>query len=86
MFQISGQDFKKCGFNSISELVYNVYKTEKEQLEAFCQYLVSRKLVEDIQEKNWKEFATKYNGPANAKGNFDQKLEKAYQKFSTESK
>ena len=86
MFQISGQDFKKCGFNSISELVYNVYKTEKEQLEAFCQYLVSRKLVEDIQEKNWKEFATKYNGPANAKGNFDHKLEKAYQKFSTESK
>ncbi|MBC8343755.1 MAG: DUF3380 domain-containing protein [Bacteroidetes bacterium] len=86
MFQLSGYDYKRCGFNNVNEFVFNLYKTEKEQLEAFCQYLVNRKLIEDIQEHNWKEFANKYNGPANTRYRFDQRLEKAYQKYSAAKK
>jgi MscS family membrane protein len=81
MFQLSGQDFKKCGFSSVNEMVFNVYKTEKEQLEAFCKYLEQRKLLDDLRQENWKDFANKYNGPSNRKAKFDEKIEKAYQKY-----
>jgi len=82
MFQVSGSEYKNCGFNTVHEMVFKLYQTEKEQLQAFSKLLISRNVIEDIKEKNWAQVAKKLNGPLRLKSDIDQKLEKAFQKYS----
>jgi MscS family membrane protein len=86
LFNLSGQLYKECGFTSVDELVYNIYMTEKEHLEAFADLLKAKNLIEDIQNNNWTNFARKYNGPNFNRKGIDQKLQKAYERFNQLSK
>lgn len=82
-FQIMGENWKACGFESLQEFVNSMYKDEQSQLKAFIGFLQTNGLVNALVKKNWKVFAKKYNGASFWKNHYDVKLETAYKKLIT---
>jgi hypothetical protein len=62
-FQILGLNYKESGFSSVSDFVSAEYKNEFEHLKAFVNYIQSEKMVSYLKDKDWENFALRYNGP-----------------------
>jgi hypothetical protein len=45
-------------------------------------FLKKNNLIETLRSKNWAVFALKYNGPAYKTNKYDEKLQRAYLKYS----
>jgi len=80
-FQIMGFNYKVCGYSSIQEFINAMYKSEREQLKAFMNFIKSQGLVDELQRKDWAGFARGYNGKAYAINKYDKKLSAAYDKL-----
>lgn len=79
LFQILGNNYKACGFDSASKFAGSMATGESEQLKAFCNFVIADPpLHQALKEKRWADFARKYNGPAYAQNRYDQKLAEAY--------
>ncbi|MFT4092126.1 MAG: N-acetylmuramidase family protein [Niabella sp.] len=83
-FQIMGFNYALAGYNSLQEFITAMYKSEREHLIAFTRYIISASLDDELRQKQWTDFARKYNGPDYRKNQYDSKLEAAYKKYSTE--
>ena len=83
-FQIMGFNFKSCGYNTVKAFVADLEKGEANQLNAFCNYIKSVMLDDELRNKDWKGFARGYNGPAYWKNLYDSKLNKAYLKYKAQ--
>lgn len=79
-FQIMGFNHAACGFADVETFVDAHKSGAAEQLAAFCAFLRSQRLVGFLREKDWAEFARRYNGPAYAQNKYDEKLHAAYQR------
>ncbi len=79
--QVMGFNHKVCGYALVEDFVDAQY-TEEGQLRAFVSYLQGRKLIDELQNHEWANFAYAYNGPGYAKNAYDSKLEQAYKRFS----
>jgi len=86
LFQIMGFNFKAAGYNTVVEFVTAQQESEKEQLKAFANFIKNNNMIGYLKEKNWIEFAKRYNGPAYAKNSYDKLLEKAYNKYNVDVK
>lgn len=82
LFQIMGFNAVSIGYKSIDEFVEKMNKNEGEHLKAFGLFLEKNNLIGLLRNKNWASFALKYNGPAYKTNKYDEKLMKAYQKYS----
>jgi hypothetical protein len=80
-FQIMGFNYQKAGFASLQEFINAMFKGEREQLLAFCNFIKKSGLDDEMRDKRWAEFAHVYNGPGYAENEYDIKLAKAYKKF-----
>ncbi len=80
-FQIMGNNYKACGFNSVEDFVNAQVTGEGAQLMAFVNFLKANNLVTALRNKNWAAFARGYNGSEYAKNQYDVKLAAAYKKF-----
>ena len=80
-FQIMGNNYKACGYNSVEDFVEAQKKGEGEQLMAFVNFLRTNKLVTALQKKQWATFAKGYNGSGYAANKYDIKLAAAYNKY-----
>ena len=78
MFQVMGFNHKLAGFDSVLEMVNSLSKSEKNQLEAFINFLKNTACYKDLKAKDWKAFARHYNGLMYDRNQYDIKLEKAY--------
>jgi hypothetical protein len=83
LFQIMGFNYGLCGFASIQDFINSMYKSEKDHLLAFCNYIRQCKLEQFLIDKDWTSFAKRYNGPAFKQNQYDAKLEAAYIKHTT---
>jgi hypothetical protein len=83
-FQIMGFNHKTCGFDTVRGFVEDLSMGEVNQLNAFCTYIKSVMLDDELRHKDWKGFARAYNGPAYWKNQYDTKLQKAYQKYAAQ--
>lgn len=84
-FQIMGYHWKTLGYPSIQAFVNDMY-TEQGQLDAFVKFIkADKRLVKALQEKDWTTFARLFNGPAYKKNNYDVRLARAYEKFSSDA-
>ncbi len=81
LFQIMGNNWKSLGYSSIKEFVTLMDQDEGAHLEAFGRFLKVNKLIEPLQKLQWAKFARRYNGAGFKKNKYDEKLERAYQKF-----
>lgn len=80
-FQIMGFNFALCGFRDVQSFVKAMKESEKNQLDAFVQYVIHTRLNDELQDRRWADFARCYNGPEYQKNHYDTKLAAAYDKF-----
>jgi hypothetical protein len=78
LFQILGTNYAACGFDSVGAFASAMHESEDRQLEAFCRFLRSNRLVHSLKIRDWARFARKYNGPGYAKNRYDEKLAARY--------
>lgn len=81
-FQIMGFHALSLGYSSIDDFVQKMYLNEGEHLKAFGQFLKTNHLISYLQNKNWEEFAKRYNGASYKVNKYDTKLATAYTKYS----
>ena len=85
-FQIMGFNYKLCGFKTVQDFINAMYKGEGTQLLAFIGFVKSKKLDDELRDKDWAKFAYYYNGSGYAINKYDEKMEAAYIKFKAEEK
>jgi hypothetical protein len=81
-FQIMGFNHLACGFKTVQMFVNAMYKSEREQLGAFINYVESTGLADELRDRRWADFARLYNGSGYRLNKYDEKLAKAFEKFS----
>lgn len=84
-FQIMGFNWFSCGFNCVDSMIESMFKDADEHLRAFVCFIQCHDLTDTIQEKNWAEFARRYNGPGYKKNRYDEKIEREYLRLKLES-
>lgn len=82
MFQIMGFNHELCGEKSVAGFVDMMHKSELHQLLLSARFIKSAGMLPALQQKNWAEFARRYNGPKYAENKYDTKLKNAYEAFS----
>lgn len=81
-FQIMGFNHARAGFSTVQRFVRAMAASERAHLLAFVAFVQSDpKALVAIRDKDWAEFAVRYNGKDYRKNSYDTKLEAAYQKF-----
>jgi hypothetical protein len=86
-FQILGLHYKTCGYNNIFTFAHEMNLGEKYHLKAFVNFIKANGLDIHLKKKNWKAFASIYNGPGYRNSpntvldDYDYKLEKTYEKL-----
>jgi len=81
-FQIMGYHALSLGYKSVQEFVDKMYVHEREHLAAFGKFLEINKILPYLRNKNWAKVAEKYNGAGYRTNKYDEKLRKAYEKYS----
>lgn len=76
--QIMGFNHAAAGHPSVEAFVAAMYRSERDQLDAFVALLLAWNLDDALREGKWSVFALKYNGPAYAKHGYHSKLNAAY--------
>jgi hypothetical protein len=81
-FQIMGFNHASCAFPTVGEFVEAMKRSERDQLQAFCQFVLFNKLDDEIREHRWEAFAERFNGPQHAKHNYAGRMAAAHAKHS----
>lgn len=82
-YQIMGYHADKLGYASVQDFVDEMYKHERNQLQAFGRYISAFGCITHLRSKNWAKFAHCYNGPQYAKNKYDIKMANAYLKYQS---
>ncbi|SHH48787.1 N-acetylmuramidase domain-containing protein [Flavobacterium defluvii] len=82
LFQIMGFNAVSIGYTNIDEFVTKMGENEGEHLKAFGLFLKKNNLIQTLRDKNWVKFALGYNGTAYKTNKYDEKLKRAYLKYS----
>lgn len=83
LYQIMGFNALALGYNNLSEFIEKMYRNEGEQLKAFGLFLDHNDLIKVLKNKNWAEFALRYNGKGYKTNRYDEKLMRAYTKYAS---
>ncbi len=83
MFQIMGFNFRLTGYENINEFFHTISRSEYDQLILFINFIKNSKLDDFLRNKDWEKFASAYNGRSYKVNKYDEKLKKAYLKYST---
>ena len=75
--QVMGAHWKKLGYASVEAMV-GAADTVDGQIDIMARYIEKFGLVDELQTKGWKAFASQYNGPAYKKNRYDTKMAAAY--------
>jgi hypothetical protein len=85
MFQIMGFNYEACGFNTIKTFVEAMKESEGRHLDAMAAFLENRRLDTALRRHDWSDFARGYNGPAFRENKYDEKLDRAWRKHSSDA-
>ncbi|HTU99664.1 MAG TPA: N-acetylmuramidase family protein [Luteitalea sp.] len=81
-FQIMGANFGDCRCDDVEAFVEMQAGTES-QLECFTRFIDRDTFLLPLRAHDWATFASRYNGPAYAKNQYDVKLASAYARHAT---
>lgn len=83
MFQIMGFHWRALGYTSVVDFVLTVSKSEAAQLDAFVRFIkANRSALNGIRSKDFRLFASAYNGRGFAKHFYDKRMRKAEKKWA----
>ena len=78
-FQILGQNWRNYpDMRSVHGFVRKLARSERDQLDAFENFIVSNKIADELQRLDWAGFARRYNGPGYKANRYDEKMATAY--------
>ncbi len=80
-FQIMGFNHKACGFKTVHQMVDDFKEGESNQLAGFAQFIKTKKLDDELRNRQWAAFAYYYNGKNFKQNKYDTKLLNAYNNF-----
>ena len=81
LFQIMGFNYKAAGFKTVDEMYTACARSERNQLDAFCNFvLADKRLIIALRNNDFLNFAIAYNGPAQR--GYDLKLSQAFNKWN----
>ncbi|KXH79171.1 N-acetylmuramidase domain-containing protein [Chryseobacterium kwangjuense] len=81
-FQIMGYHAENLGYSNVDDFVSRMEMNEGEHLKAFGKFLEKNGCLVYLRNKNWAGFARLYNGAGYKENKYDEKLAKAYAKYS----
>lgn len=81
-FQIMGFHAKNLDYADVNDFVSKMEINEGEHLKAFGKFLEKNGLLVHLRNKSWANFAKGYNGGGYKQNKYDEKLAKAYAKYS----
>jgi hypothetical protein len=79
--QLMGYNWTDLGYTSIHQMVTMMGYTEDDQLIATVRFLDDECLIEVLRERDWQEFADRYNGAGFGRENYAAKLAAAFQRY-----
>lgn len=82
-FQIMGFNFERCGFGLLQDFVNAMYRNEGAHLTAFCNFVKSMGLDDELRRLDFAGFARGFNGPKFAENGYDTLLAKAHGHFDS---
>ena len=82
LFQIMGFHYKSLGFDDIIAFVGTMKENEGEHLKVFAKFIKVNNLIKYLKNKQWADFALRYNGTGYKANKYDEKLAKAYEKYN----
>jgi hypothetical protein len=77
--QIMGFNHGICGFADVRRFVQAMMLSEGAQLFAMARFIVSKRIEDNLRERDWSGFARSYNGAGFAKHGYHTKLKNAYE-------
>lgn len=80
-FQLMGFNWRRCGFTLLSDFVNAMNRSEGEHLTAFCHFIKSMGLDDELRRRDWTAFARGYNGPGFAINSYDSRLARSFDQF-----
>lgn len=81
-FQIMGFNHREVGFADVESFVRAMVENSGSQLDAFVEFIKSKRLEDELRRLDWKGFARIYNGAYYWKHDYDGKMARAYRDFS----
>ena len=82
-FQILGENHADAGHSTVAAFVDAMLVSERKHLDAFVAFIkANAKMHKALKDKDWAEFASRYNGPDYKKNNYDTKMAAAYKKHA----
>lgn len=82
-FQILGDNYALCGFESVQDFVGAMEESEEAHLRAFINYIKNRGLDKYLRNRQWTSFARAYNGAGYSLNKYHIKIAEAYKKYCT---
>jgi len=79
-FQVMGFNFSLVGCTTIQQFVNAMCRSEAEQLNLACQYILHTRLDRALREGRFEDFADGYNGPGWRRNDYAGKLKRAYKR------
>ena len=80
--QVMGFNADSAGFADVEDLVKAMCESEDLQLRAMAGFIAHEGLSGFLENKDWRSFARRYNGPAFEKNDYDGKLREAHAQFA----
>lgn len=85
--QLMGFNHDDAGFSTAVSMVKSFAESEANQLIGMMHFIEANPaMMKALTEKNWAEFARRYNGAGYAKNKYDTKLAASYKKWSAKQK
>ena len=82
MFQVLGENAKSCGWKTLDQFVTDMFYSEGQHMRVFLGFCKANNLTRYLVTKNWKSFASGYNGASYADNAYDTKMASAYALYS----
>ena len=78
VFQLSGVNHRRVGFETVGEYARFVSRSEANQVEVWARFLETQGMLEPLRKHDWATFARRYLGPTAVK-RYAPRLADAYQ-------
>ena len=78
MFQVLGSNYRASGCATVDSYVDLMVQGEGQQLTAFARFVINSGMAAALRDRDWDQFARRYNGPAYRTLGYSTKLQAAY--------